>query len=163
MKPITAAQIREVFRDAVVRDYEAGDIIFREKSTAGSLVYLMSGRVRVTKRVRGREDLLLAMVKKGDFVGEIALLTGNRRSATVRAETRVKVLEIPRRDIQEILDKGHPFGVVLVSRLSLIMAARLGRLLDLVGTLSPGVEPVDRRSAEGVRKILNEMYAHWAV
>jgi hypothetical protein len=53
--------------------------------------------------------------------------------------------------------------VVLVSRLSLIMAARLGRLLDLVGTLSPGVEPVDRRSAEGVRKILNEMYAHWAV
>ena len=65
---------------------EAGEILFRD-GDAGELLYVVSnGELAVTKEVDGQEKEL-AVLPAGSFVGELSMLNGEPRSATVKART----------------------------------------------------------------------------
>jgi CRP-like cAMP-binding protein len=60
--------------------------------------------------VEGEADVLMGgkkinSVRQGDFLGEIALITGRPRTATVRATSPVRVLVITARNFRTLLDK----------------------------------------------------------
>jgi CRP-like cAMP-binding protein len=60
--------------------------------------------------VEGEADVLMsgkwvAALRQGDFLGEIALLTGRPRTATVEATSPVRLLVITARDFSSLLDK----------------------------------------------------------
>ena len=76
--------------------------------------------------VEGHADVLMGgkrvnSVRQGDFLGEIALVTGGPRTATVRATTSVRVLVITARDFRKLLEK-HP---EIQRKVLLAMAERL--------------------------------------
>lgn len=62
----------------------AGDILFREGDDADSMYVVASGRLRATREEEGQVRLV-GEITRGETVGEMALLTGGKRSATVQA------------------------------------------------------------------------------
>ena len=77
-----------------------------EGDKARELLILLSGRVRVEKRMSGREPLVLARPGAGQLIGELSILTGKPRSATVVAETPVKAWGVPAAKVRALLGGG---------------------------------------------------------
>lgn len=81
------------FGDDIVQEFGAGDIIVREGDESRELYILQSGSAEVVKKSGGK-DVRLTQLKKGHFFGEMSLLEGTARSATVRALEKTRVLVI---------------------------------------------------------------------
>lgn len=88
--------------------FERGQTILREGQPGVSLYTLTSGRVRVFRKdvVTGRQNQV-GDLKEGAFFGEISILTGQPRMASIVALTRCELLELDRPTLDEIA-KTHP-------------------------------------------------------
>lgn len=71
--------------------FAAGEAIVRYNAPGDSMFVVLDGRVRVTLEPSGQE---VAIIPAGGFFGEMSLLTGEPRTATVRAVDDARVLEI---------------------------------------------------------------------
>jgi CRP-like cAMP-binding protein len=80
----------------------AGTVLCKEDTLGREFFVLVEGTVDVT---RGGKQI--ATRQAGDFVGEIALLTEARRTATVRAATPVRCLILMRADFRHVLDENR--------------------------------------------------------
>ena len=88
--------------------FERGDAILKEGQPGTSLYMLTSGRVRAFRKSAetGRQDVL-GDLKEGAFFGEVSILTGHPRMASIVALTRCELLELDRPTLDEIT-KTHP-------------------------------------------------------
>src|SRR5471032_1292554 len=68
--------------------HAAGTFIFREGTKAESCYVITQGKVRILKRSHKGEAIPLALVKPGEFLGEMAMLSGEKRSASALAMTK---------------------------------------------------------------------------
>jgi CRP/FNR family transcriptional regulator, cyclic AMP receptor protein len=86
----------------VCEDLEAkpGKVLCKEGQIGQEFFVIVEGKVQVTRKGRP-----LATLDSGDFVGEIALVTEVPRTATVTAETPVRLFVLTRRDFRDVLDK----------------------------------------------------------
>jgi len=84
-----------------------GDAVLREGESGNSFFVVASGRFAVTKRDERGEAVLLANLGEGDFFGEMALLSGAPRAATVTAQAPSEVLEF-RPDVLVTIARQHP-------------------------------------------------------
>jgi CRP/FNR family transcriptional regulator, cyclic AMP receptor protein len=106
--------------------YAPGAVIFKELEAAQHLVILTSGTVNVRHGER-----TLATIPAGEVIGEMALIDGEPRSATVTAESEVDGIAIYRTAFRRLLDE-HP---TMCGKLLLAQTARL-RELDKVAALA---------------------------
>jgi CRP-like cAMP-binding protein len=91
----------------VLHRHTAGEAVLREGETGTSLFVVASGRFAVSKRDGAGEAVVLAHLGEGDFFGEMALLSGAPRAATVVAEGPAEVLELPAALLQAVAGR-HP-------------------------------------------------------
>ena len=63
------------------REYQPGDVLFREGESGDVMFVIQSGAVRIAKSVGG-DDKILAILGPGEFLGEMAILNGKPRTAT---------------------------------------------------------------------------------
>jgi CRP-like cAMP-binding protein len=84
-----------------------GEAVIREGDEGTSFYVVASGRFSVTKRDDAGGRVVLAHLGDGEFFGEMALLSGANRSATVAAETEGEVLEF-RAEVLLELARRHP-------------------------------------------------------
>lgn len=122
----TRRELAEVAALSVPASLPAGTVLTREGQTGGLAYVLEAGTCDVLRG--GRK---VASLGPGDVVGELSLIDGGPRTATVRAVTDVDALEIAGRDLQRLLR--HAPGL----RRSLLCA------------LAARVREVDRRAAGG--------------
>ena len=94
---------KKKFAQETTRIFETGEIIFTEGDDSREMYIVASGSVEVIKKTKSAE-VHLALLTKGDFVGEMSLLESLPRSATARAVGRTKLLVI------------HPGGFLLKIR-----------------------------------------------
>lgn len=105
------------------RRYRAGDVIFREGEPGDYVCILLSGRVGIS--VAGDDgEREIAQVGINEPFGELAVLTGQRRSATATAKESSVVRIIDRQEIIGEIDKLSPWVGEIVSALT-------ERLLDM--------------------------------
>ena len=88
-----------------VLSYAPGDTIMREGEPGTAMFLLADGRVEVFTHDTAGKPLQLATLGPGEFFGEVAMLTGRPRTATVVAADRVTVVEISRQDLDSITAK----------------------------------------------------------
>jgi small-conductance mechanosensitive channel/CRP-like cAMP-binding protein len=103
------------------RIYGDGEVVVRESDAGGSMFFVQRGRVAVTV---GPEQRQVAVTDAGGFFGEMSMLTGEPRSATVKAMGDVTVLEI----------SGDAFGAYVRSHpdvIDLLAAGAVKRRLEL--------------------------------
>jgi hypothetical protein len=92
-----------VIRGLRLLTFEAGDIVLTEGDPGDSLFVLTDGRVKAFVRDPAqRRQMLMRELKEGDFFGEISILSGKSRSATVTAATRCEMLELDRATLDQI-------------------------------------------------------------
>jgi CRP-like cAMP-binding protein len=144
--------------------HEAGAFIFREGTKAANCYIITQGKVRILKRSNKGEAIPLALVKPGEFLGEMAMLSGEKRSASAQALTRVKTIVIQHAAFVALLKARHPFASRLSLQLSTLLATRCHHLLRLIAR-QPGVVPRGKKKAPpiDVRDVLNRVYTLWAV
>lgn len=86
---------------------EAGEIIIGEGEPGESMYMLTAGRVKAFKRNAAGRNAPLGEMSEGAFFGEISVLTGRPRTATVVAATPCELLELDRPALDEIA-RAHP-------------------------------------------------------
>lgn len=97
----------EILSSTSVRSFEEGDIIVTEGERGSSLFLIVSGEVEVSTRGEKGDPLPLAELGPGDFFGEVSLLTGKPRTATITATSAVTAIELGRENVDRIAEK-HP-------------------------------------------------------
>jgi len=88
----------------VLMVFPAGREILQEGSDGDDFYLVDRGVVEVTTAV-GESQVALGTLQRGGFFGEVAMLTGRARTATVRALTDVTLVRFDKRDIDEVLDR----------------------------------------------------------
>jgi CRP/FNR family transcriptional regulator, cyclic AMP receptor protein len=100
--------------------FPAGTFIISEGDFGDSMFAIVDGEVTVSLHDERGEEHGVALLKPGDIVGEMSLLTGMRRRATVMAKTDVTALEITKPALEEMFARAPDlidrFGVVLAKR-----------------------------------------------
>jgi len=113
----------------IPQEFAAGALILEEGQPGDSLYLIKKGEVEVFTRDLQGEILPLARLKEGDFFGEISLITGRPRTASVKARQGVELLRLPKADFNQIL-KIHP---EILTVLEESLRYRLGNKLMALG------------------------------
>jgi tetratricopeptide (TPR) repeat protein len=101
------AALEEILGAAAVRSFEPHQAIVHEGEAGTSFFLIEEGEVEVHTKDTADRPLVLARLGVGDFFGEVAVLTGKPRTATIIATTPVTVIEISSGDLARIAE-GHP-------------------------------------------------------
>jgi CRP-like cAMP-binding protein len=88
-----------------VRNFNSGERIIREGDKADSLFVIDKGQADVISESGG--GVVIGQLKPEDFFGEVALLSGNTRTATIVARTDMSVFELFRDDLEQVT-KAYP-------------------------------------------------------
>lgn len=108
----------EMFRNEVSITYRAGDVIFAIGDPAESMYVVVEGEVEI--RIG---DAVLDEIGPGTVFGEMALVAGEPRSATARAATDCRVVEISQKRFLFLVQQTPFFALELMR----VIAARLRR------------------------------------
>jgi DNA-binding NtrC family response regulator len=153
LRRIPVAVVSDIVGAAYVRELRRGEVLF-EEGTPGEHVYLvLRGSIRVSKDLGEGTSALVALRGELEWIGELALERGERRSATVDAEGPALLLEIPRVAFARVL-REHPGAAFDLLR---FVGSRL-RESDraLIGSLRKRTEDLlarNERLGEEVRRL----------
>ncbi len=125
-----------------VHQFGAGEALVREGETGDALYIIRRGVVDVTAKGADGHPIHLNELTRPAFFGEMALMTGEARNATIRARTDVEVLEMTRNGFTELF-KSHPDAAAQMSE---IIAARLSQRRELLDAGHPADGGVHGRS-----------------
>ena len=111
---VPADDLRRVLAIARRRTFKRGEVVFHQDDPADSLHLVVDGRFAIARRTTIGEDTLLAIRARGEAFGELALVSGQERSATVTAleesETlclhRIDFHRLKRCDVVAIMESG---------------------------------------------------------
>jgi CRP-like cAMP-binding protein len=125
---VSAEDVRRLVAVAQRRTYRRGQVVFHDEDAADALHLVVHGHFAVRVTLPTGESVLLAIIGPGDAFGELALVSGSSRGATVQAFSDGETLAL-HRDAFEALRRARP----QVDRsLAEILAERLRRLNDLL-------------------------------
>jgi small-conductance mechanosensitive channel/CRP-like cAMP-binding protein len=111
---------------AIERRFAAGEMVVREGDHGSSMFIVESGRLGVSVHGSVGQSQKLAVLDAGSAFGEVSLLTGDPRTATVRALTEATLLEIGKATLSPILRENPS----LCGMLELTMQERRKRSAD---------------------------------
>ncbi len=123
--PGEADSLVEAMRSRQLRPREE---LFHKGDAGGQIYLVVEGRLKILTTSIDGDDVVFNIVGPGEVIGEIALLTGEARTATVRAIDRCSLLVLDRRDFLDFL-KRHP---EVSARLLGVLAERVRRLSELL-------------------------------
>jgi CRP-like cAMP-binding protein len=146
------ADLPPAVRSSILRelrriDLSPGELLWRQGDPGGGLHIVESGRLTVAARAPGEREMALTDVGPGDVLGELPLLAGGERSASVRAVEAASVLVLDRGRFRALLAALDPGAEALRRRLLEIVCRRLrARHADLAAMLGGGPAPPARGS-----------------
>jgi response regulator RpfG family c-di-GMP phosphodiesterase len=97
--------------------YKKGETVFKEGDAGQSMFLLIEGEVEVIKNLAGGQREL-AKINAGDYFGEMSLLSGQYRIATVYAQTDLICHTISRRDFMALVEKNHRLSLNVIKTLN---------------------------------------------
>lgn len=103
------------------KKYRKNNLIIFEEDEGQVLFVIRSGRVKISRINSAGEEVILAILGPADFFGELSIIDGGPRSATVTSLDEVELLSLRRKDFFDIL---HSYPLVSISLLKL-MAGRI--------------------------------------
>lgn len=92
---------------AKIKNFKAGEIIWKEGEAGSSILCITSGRVQVKAKNLAGKEVVLTELKERDFLGEVGYITGKPRTATIIALEDTEVLEFEKEGMDEIVLR-HP-------------------------------------------------------
>jgi len=113
------AELERFSRVAVPRSYPEGTRVFHEGDHSDACYIVRSGTFRVTREHPDGRAITLATLSPGDIVGELAMLDGEVRSASVETlGGKGELLALPASDVRSLLEKHPDITVKMVAALT---------------------------------------------
>lgn len=112
--------------------FPKGSVILHQEEKSFDLYIIIKGRVKVALMNEDGREVVLDILEKGDFFGELSFLDNRSRSAMVSAMTDVKLMFIERDSFRRIVSENSEIAVNLLS----VMASRLRKSNEMVETLT---------------------------
>lgn len=109
------AELDKIAKLGTRKKYKKGNIIVLEQEMGAALFVIITGKVKVVRTDEEGREVILSIFGPGEFFGEMSLLDGLARSATVVATSKSELFMIHRR---EFLDLLHEFPAVAISLLA---------------------------------------------
>ena len=128
LRPLGPEQKRRLAERFLLHSFPSGTVILEQGQPGRGLLVLLRGSCEVRHVTATGEELTYPSLHEGDLFGEISLLFDLPCTATVRAEGRAEVLELPR-DVFKALVLPHPSVKALIEK---VARERLGRTTDLL-------------------------------
>lgn len=116
-------EIREIVHIVEKAKYGPGETIFREGSPGDAWYALYRGEVDVLKELEAGEYKIRTL-GAGACFGEIAVLDGSPRTATIRAVTDTTVLRIPQDKFQALVADEHLVAYKLIKHMAFVLAEK---------------------------------------
>jgi small-conductance mechanosensitive channel/CRP-like cAMP-binding protein len=126
--PLDDEAVRHVAKAVERRNFAPNEVVIKEGDQGDELFLVERGELEVVVKVRGTETVV-ARLRPGEFFGEMSLMTGEKRRATVRTVGPTVVLAVGHDALEPVL-KSNP---KLAEHISSVLAERefaLGRLAD---------------------------------
>lgn len=98
------------------QEYKPREIVFRQGDEGDYMCLVQAGEFEVVQELGGYEKQV-AVLEKGDFFGEMAILEEEPRTHSVRALTDGKLIQIARKDFPGLLTKKPEIAVRMVRKL----------------------------------------------
>ena len=140
---------RSLAAAAVVRLYAPGEVIVALGDTSGELFIIDRGEVVVELPREDKTPREIARLSSGKFFGEMGLMTGEQRKATVRAHTECELLVVSHDAFHSTLAANT--GVI--EKISDLLLERQAELEAVASTRDTMIEPKDDRSKRLISQI----------
>jgi CRP-like cAMP-binding protein/thioredoxin reductase/Fe-S-cluster-containing hydrogenase component 2 len=154
----TSEQIREMLLAVDFREYKPGERIIEQNDYTNGFLVISGGRVEVRVRSEDGQERSVAELTAGNFFGEMSLISGRRRSATVIAREPTRIIEVPRKamlkliriapKVQELVDQAFLIRAIQGYLFPGVSTARLGELVGRAELLSLPKDHVVFREGE---------------
>jgi len=134
-KNFPAHDMQAVARYFGLSDLEKGEAIFREGDAGTFMCIVGSGDIAVVKSNLDGKRVTLATLREGRTFGEMALLDGERRSATCVAATDCTLLTLSQDSLDKMLDEAPRTAASVIRAVAIALSRRLrmadGKLVDI--------------------------------
>ena len=108
----------EVARKATEVQYEPGDVVVHQGDPGDALYIVVDGQLEIR-----RNEEAVAELTPGDYFGELSIIDGEPRSATVVALNEVTLLTLKSSDFNALLDVPYVMNGVMVNLARLVREA----------------------------------------
>ncbi|KPX41424.1 transcriptional regulator, Crp/Fnr family [Pseudomonas syringae pv. helianthi] len=112
-----------------ITDIEKGETIFAEGDAGTFMCIIHQGTVSVQKLAADGQQVEIAVLRRGRAFGEMAVLDGERRSASCIAATHCQLLNLGRDSLDKMLDEAPKIAAKIIRALAISLSRRL-RMVD---------------------------------
>ncbi|MFH1429790.1 MAG: patatin-like phospholipase family protein [Candidatus Margulisiibacteriota bacterium] len=156
---LSQAELKQLADKVHIREIPPGTSLCREGDTSEAFFIIIEGHVQVSLTNSKNEEKVLAILKQGDYFGEMALLTGEPRSANVKSSTSCIIGTLYKDDFARVLNACPEIGVNLCKTLA-IRLSKTNRIIkeesraSIVSIISNEIDP------GFMETIANDLSAH---
>ena len=123
---INGEEIKVIAKHIASVDVKTGEILFKESDKGNYICFIVSGRLQVSvKKETSEENVVLAILKPGQSLGEMAIIEDLPRFATITAIEDCKLFVLSKSAFDLILER-HPYiGIKLLKGVATILSTYL--------------------------------------
>lgn len=152
---LSEADLRQLAGLVQAIRFRKGEVIIREGDAGDSLYIVGSGKVRIVRMADGSE-IPVAELGPGALFGELALLEGQARTASVIADVDAELLRLDRALMKDLLAQRNPLAYKMLLALTLHVSARVRRQdLERVQARADMLEGLVQQRTEELERSLN--------
>jgi CRP-like cAMP-binding protein len=96
--------------------FEPGELIFDEGEAGDHMFIIQEGQVQISRTIAGK-DTPMAVLEKGEFFGEMAIVNRTQRTARARAQQRTQLLAFDRPGLEQLVEKNPKIALNIIDRL----------------------------------------------
>ena len=122
---VTMPELKRVVLLGVLEEYGPGDTILKQGADGREMYLILDGRAEVQVERQGGSSGNVKTLNRGDIFGEIAFITGEKRTANVTASGQVSVLRIDEKSLLSVKERFPRIAAKLFFNLSSILGNRL--------------------------------------
>lgn len=111
-------ELKKIEKLGLRKKYKRGNIVVLEKETGAALFVIISGKVKIVRTDEDGREVILSIFGPGEFFGEMSLLDGLARSASVVALAKAELFMIHRRDFLKLLHEHPQVAISLLGELT---------------------------------------------
>jgi len=137
-----------------VIDVDEDGLVFEEKSAGDAWFLIISGEVVVSKQNPGHPPHDLSHLEVGEGFGEMALIDGSNRMATVRATTPTTLARLPRDVFTNLLADNNPAATLLLQNMARVLCQRLRELTYILQEVVEDAGPRPRAHPDALQALM---------
>jgi CRP-like cAMP-binding protein len=156
---LTTAELNRLFTLMEPMQLSAGEVLFKEGDSPDGLYLLNSGSVEILKNVNGRTATVAELTAPA-VLGEMGLIGGAGRTATVRARSIASAQRLPGEAYRRLVAVSDPAAVKILMALTRILIDRLATTTERLAKTLLQPERNDHRDLADLR---DRVMRNWSV